>query len=335
VLGHGSTKSSLRNALPWLIVAACIALGYQTMRAPAPRQPDSAISFSAERAFEHIRAIAVEPHPMGSAANARVRAYIGETLVELGVDVEMQELVAPDYFGNGGPVAVVNVIGRISGTANSGAIALVAHYDTVPATTGANDNSTGVATLLETASALLAGPPPNNDVLLVFTDGEEPAPRPGAKAFVASFPALSEIGLVVNFEASGSGGASLLIETNGPDAWLTGELAGTGSKPAAFSFLTTPAGFWAISGATSTNFATPGQPACILPTYTVHPSITRRPTASMPPASGPSSITVIKPSGSHTASESTTSPSHRHREAPSSSLSGHSPLAIQHRGLFH
>lgn len=238
MLGHGSTKSSLRNALPWLIVAACIALGYQTMRAPTPRQPDSAIEFSAECAFEHVRAIAVEPHPMGSAANAQVRAYIGETLVELGVDVEMQELVAPDYFGNGGPVAVVNVIGRIPGTANSGAIALVAHYDTVPATAGANDNSTGVATLLETARALLAGPPLDNDVLLVFTDGEEPAPRPGAKAFVASFPAFREIGLVVNLEASGSRGASLLIETNGPDAWLIGELAGTGSKPAAFSFLT-------------------------------------------------------------------------------------------------
>lgn len=237
-MGYGSARSHLWNALPWLIVAACVALGYQAMRPPAPLRSDSAVDFSAERAFEHIRAIALGPHPMGTAANAEVRRYILATLDELGVEVELQTSVAPDFFGNGEPVDVVNVIGRIPGAASTAAIALVGHYDTVPTTAGANDNSSAVAALLETARALLAGAPLDNDVLLVFTDGEEPSPRYGSSAFVASSAAFSDIGLVVNFEASGGSGASILIETNGSESWLIGELAKIDSPPAAFSFLT-------------------------------------------------------------------------------------------------
>lgn len=238
VLGYGSAKSRLSNVLPWLIVAVCIAAGYRAMRPPAPRLPDSAIEFSAQRAFEHVRAIALEPHPMGTAANAEVRRYIVAALDELGVEVELQTSVAPDFFGNGEPVDVVNVIGRIPGAASTAAIALVGHYDTVPTTAGANDNSSAVAALLETARALLAGPPLDNDLLLVFTDGEEPSPRYGSSAFVARAAAFRDIGLVVNFEALGGSGASILVETNGSEAWLIGELAKIDSPPGAFSFLT-------------------------------------------------------------------------------------------------
>ena len=59
------------------------------------------------------------------------------------------------------------------------AVALVAHFDSDPTTPGANDDAAGVAAILETARVLLSGPPLRNDVILLFTDGEEPAPRFG------------------------------------------------------------------------------------------------------------------------------------------------------------
>lgn len=236
--GNPMTKQRMWRTLPWLVVAACAAISYQMMLPPPPVQSGSATEFSAGRALEHVRTIATEPRPMGSPANARVRNYIRDTLTELGVEVHTQEQVAPDYFGSGESITVANVIGRIPGSANTGAITLVAHYDTVPTTPGANDNSVAVATLLETARALLAGSPLDNDVLLLFTDGEEPAPRYGASAFVADSPVFGEIALVVNLEAIGGSGASLLVETSGPEAWLIGELARADSRPAAFSFLT-------------------------------------------------------------------------------------------------
>lgn len=133
---------------------------------------------------------------------------------------------------------MVNIIGRIPGTDSTAAVALMAHYDTVPTTPGANDNTTAVAALLETGRAILAGPPLRNDILLLFTDGEEPAPRYGATAFVAHNPAFRDIGIVVNLEASGGSGASLLAETSGPEGWLITGLAATDPHPAAFSLVT-------------------------------------------------------------------------------------------------
>lgn len=231
-------RAQLWKALPWLILVVAIAIGYQTMRPPSPAASEAATDFSADRAFAHVQAIAVEPHPMGSTAGAVVRAYITDTLGSMGIAVEAQTTNAPNYFYGGDSVPVVNVIGRIAGAADTGAIALVAHYDTVPTTTGANDNSAAVGTLLETARALLAGPPLDNDVMLIFTDGEEPSPRFGANAFVSGSSAVGEIGMVVNLEATGRTGASLLIQTSGPEAWLIDGLDRSQSPPAGFSFLT-------------------------------------------------------------------------------------------------
>jgi hypothetical protein len=232
-------SASLRKILPWFIIVLFAGLGYRSMLPPAPLPSNTpADQFSAERAMEHVAAIAAEPHPIGSAAIAAVRDYIVAELETLGIDVELQTINAPNYFGGGELVSVVNIIARIPGFASSKAIALMAHYDTVPATPGGNDNTAAVAALLETGRALLAGPPQRNDVILLFTDGEEPAPRFGATAFVSDHPAVRDIGLVVNLEAIGHSGASLLVETSGSEGWLIREFAAADSNPAAFSFLT-------------------------------------------------------------------------------------------------
>lgn len=234
------TQPAWFRILPWVIALLLIVLGLQ-LTSPRGVIPATAPEdvFSAERALTHVTRIAVEPHPMGSAQIESVRTYIIGYLTELGVEVETQTIRSPDYYGDAITVPVVNITGLIPGRRGDGdAVALVAHYDTVPATPGANDNSVAVAALLETARALMKSPRLENDILLLFTDAEEPAPRYGSRAFVDESPRFADIRLAVNFEAIGRTGASALVEVNGPGAWLINELATTGSRPAAFSFLT-------------------------------------------------------------------------------------------------
>ena len=225
--------------LPWVLVAILVAIGYRSVLPPAPLDADApAAEFSAARAFEHIATIAREPHPMGTPEIEEVRSYLVSELEGLGIEVDLQAIRSRNPFDGPAFVDVVNVIGRIPGTDSTKSIALMAHYDTVPTTPGANDNSASVAALLEAGRALLTGPPVRNDILLLFTDGEEPSPRFGSPAIVDGHPLMRDLGLVVNLEASGGRGAAILAETNGPQHWLIRELAAADSHPAAFSFVT-------------------------------------------------------------------------------------------------
>jgi len=192
--------------------------------------------FSAELAMEHVAAIAVEPHPLGSEAIGRVRTYIAEQLDSLGIEAEYQTRNIRNPYGAGELVSIVNVIGRIPGTASTGAIVMVAHHDTVPETPGGNDNSAAVAALLETARVLTSGSGVNNDVILLFTDAEEPYGRAGAKRFLED-AVRRDVRFVVNFEALGGSGPSLLAELSG-GGWVLAEFDAAVSHPAAFSFLT-------------------------------------------------------------------------------------------------
>src|SRR5690606_34437513 len=106
---------------------------------------------------------------------------------------------------------VDNVLARIPGARPDGALLLSAHYDSVPASPGASDDGAGVAAILETPGALLAGPPLARDTWLLLNDGEGLGLR-GARAF-AQEPEFARIAHVVNLEARGTTGPSLLIET--------------------------------------------------------------------------------------------------------------------------
>lgn len=191
-------------------------LATYALLAPAP-QPASAppTEFSALRAIEHSKATARVPHPMGTAANDKVRAYILRTLTEMGVEAE--ELPARRVSGRSCEVST-SVIGRIPGTANSKAFALMAHFDSVPFGPGASDDGAGMVTMLETARALKAGPPLKNDVLFFFTDGEESS-MVGVRAVMAS-PQADKVGMIVNFEARGTSGPSVMFETSPGNGWL-------------------------------------------------------------------------------------------------------------------
>ncbi|WP_437670819.1 M20/M25/M40 family metallo-hydrolase [Sorangium sp. So ce131] len=205
---------------------------------PPPVVPASAAPevFSAERARVHLERIAAEPRPTGSAGHRRARDYLLAELARLGVEAEVQSTsVLSRMWGLPYDAAhVENIVARLRGADSTRAVALVAHYDSVPGSPGAGDDGSGVAALLEALRALKSGAPLRNDVLLLFTDAEEGGVL-GGKAFMDEHPLRGEVGVALNFDARGAGGVVAMFETGPGDAWPVRELAGAAPYPVASS----------------------------------------------------------------------------------------------------
>jgi len=221
-----------------LVIAAAALAGMSSLAMPAVVPVSApAREFSAERAMEHIRAISQAPHRTGSLENARVRDYIISQLEALGLSPEIQQTTAvmPPEGSSIMASTVYNIIVRIPGTNSSGAILLDAHHDTRPTTPGATDCGSCVAALLETARALQAGPPLQNEVILLFADNEERGPA-GAAAFIEQHAWASEVRQVLNFDGMGRTGPSVMIQTGPDSGWLVREWSRTASLPVAQSW---------------------------------------------------------------------------------------------------
>ncbi|MGB6960799.1 MAG: M20/M25/M40 family metallo-hydrolase [Candidatus Acidiferrum sp.] len=196
----------------FVLLAAAVCAVHEGVPAPLPESSPQDV-FSAERALVYLNAFATAPHPIGSPEHDRVRDYLVSRLTALDVAPEIQLAtgVTPRYEVAG---TVENIVARLKGTSGAtDAVALVAHYDSVPAGPGAGDDGAGVAALLETLRALRAEPPLRNDVIFLFTDGEEDGLL-GASAFAAENPAAKDVRVAVNFEARGNSGESQMFETS-------------------------------------------------------------------------------------------------------------------------
>lgn len=186
----------------------------RVVRPPAPVPASAADSvFSAERAMVHVARIAQGPHPMGTEEHDRVRDYILAQLASLGVKSEVQTTTAigTRYQAAG---RVQNILGYLPGRASNGkAVLLMVHYDGVEAGPAAADDGAGVGALLETLHALrMRKTPLRNDIIALFTDGEE-AGLLGAAAFVREHPRAKDVAVALNFEARGTSGRSYMFET--------------------------------------------------------------------------------------------------------------------------
>jgi MFS family permease len=200
--------------------ASITALAVLSVRAMHPPQPVPATApenqFSAERALIHVREIASVPHALGSPANAAARNYLIAQLSQLGLRPQIFSSIGIDPTSRLIVAGKTNdIVGRLPGTASGPAILLMAHYDSVYRAPGAGDDASGVASILEILRALKHGPPIQRDVIVLLTDGEE-AGLLGAEAFAHSHPWMKDVGLILNFEARGNSGPSLLFET-GPN----------------------------------------------------------------------------------------------------------------------
>jgi hypothetical protein len=194
--------------------------------------------FSAARAMEQLKIITQKPHPVGSQAIREVRDYIFDQLKTIGLSPEIQKAsVFKTLKGRVIGATVNNVIAKIPGTSSTKAIALDAHYDSMPTTPGASDCGSCIVTLLETARALKAGPPLKNDIIFVFTDIEEFGPALGAQAFFKEHRWAKDISIVLNFEGIGRTGPSVMYETGPSSNWLVKAFGQTVTHPVAQSWL--------------------------------------------------------------------------------------------------
>lgn len=226
----GSVLLLLLAGVSWLAVA----LVRPPEPVPASAPPES---FSAERAMEHVRALASEPRPVGSAAHDRARDYVLEGLRALGLEAHVQRGVGRSLSGRAFGT-VENVVARLPGSGaggDDGAVLLLAHYDSVAAGPGASDDAVGVAVILETLRALRSGGAPARDVIALVTDAEE-AGLLGADAFVQEHPWAGDVGVVLNFEARGTRGPSLMFETGAGNRALIDRFAAAAPYPAAASY---------------------------------------------------------------------------------------------------
>ena len=208
------------------------------LQAPPKAAPESAppADFSSARAMNQLQTIARNPHPIASNEHAEVRRFIVERLAATGLTAEIQERTAVTRSGGGPFVAgtVRNIIARLKGTSHTKAVVIVGHYDSAATSRGASDDGSAVAAMLETARALTVGPRLKNDVIFLFTDGEE-AGLLGAKAFIDDPVWRQDIGLALNFEARGNSGPSYMFETSPNNRWLVEEFAKAASYPLASS----------------------------------------------------------------------------------------------------
>ena len=221
-----------------LIVGAWIAFTDQQLPEPTPVSAP-ATSFSGERAFADVTLMAAEPHPVGSVQNIRVRDAVIGRLAELGLSPEIRpgtgvqlSRYATDRVSAG---YIENVVGVLPGKdRRAPAVALMAHYDSVPASPGAADDIMGVAAILETVRAIKARGTPARDVMVVITDGEE-AGLLGANHFFRRDALARRIGLTLNVEARGGSGRVQMFQTSQQNGQIIDLYQRTAARPASSS----------------------------------------------------------------------------------------------------
>ena len=236
----GSLSTELRNPaglltflflLFWLVLCLYQESPPAVVAANAP-----AAEFASGRAVSHLQVLANQPHPIGSTEHGVVRDYIFNTLAADGLRPAIQTTTAVNRDADSILLAgtIQDVMARLPGTSNTRALLIAAHYDSKAQSFGASDDGAGVAAMLETLRALKSGPPLRNDVIFLFTDCEEEGLL-GSNAFINEHPWARDVGMVLNFEARGSSGPSIMFETSRDNGWLVQEFAKAAPHPVANS----------------------------------------------------------------------------------------------------
>ncbi|HIG88314.1 MAG TPA: M20/M25/M40 family metallo-hydrolase [Planctomycetes bacterium] len=201
---------------PVVFLAVVVFCGLLTSAlAKLPRPLDHRVDkelFSAGRALRSLEHLlgSEGAHPSGSLAAERVRTHLAAELLRKGWQPEEQVLSLATTWATG---TVHNWTVEIEGRdPDAGWIMLLAHTDSVAAGPGVADDLSGVALVIEAARALCARGQPERGLLLVFTDAEEDG-LCGAEAFAAQDPRLGDVLCVLNVEARGCRGPSIMFQT--------------------------------------------------------------------------------------------------------------------------
>ena len=157
---RGASVGPLRSGMPLACLLAIVTAALVLRPGQhAPQPPRGPADFSLDRARAHLDVIAATTHPVGTAAHEGVQHYLQEQLTALGLQPIVQDALDTRRVRAGvfDVVRVRNVMAKLSGQASTGAVVLVAHYDSALTSPGAADDGAGVAAVLETARALSQG----------------------------------------------------------------------------------------------------------------------------------------------------------------------------------
>jgi hypothetical protein len=140
-----------------------------------------------QRLMDDVRTLCAHPHrAVGGRGHAAAGEYLARRFAELGLAPYVGDAYALPYASAG--TRFENLVGVAPGRDPTAAPVLVAaHYDTVPATPGADDNAAAVAIALEVAKRWRAVPGARPLIVACF-DAEEPpyfhTPAMGSTRFV-------------------------------------------------------------------------------------------------------------------------------------------------------
>jgi hypothetical protein len=214
--GPARLRTWLARLVMFLALAAVAGVSAWQILPPNPEPSASQITFSTDRAMQDLEVVAAEPHPIGSPAQDVVRDYIVAQAAELGLQAEVQT----DAVTGGD-----NVIVRLPGTNDDDLDVLVTgHYDSAPGSPGAGDNGVSVVAMLEAMRVISADDPLPNDVVFLFTDGEERG-QTGIASFLADYPAADQIAVSFVFDSMPDSSGTEMHTTTPGDAWLVDEVA--------------------------------------------------------------------------------------------------------------
>ena len=142
--------------LPALIAAVSVATATGQ---PAPPSPAQAYTFAVQLAN-------AGPRPAGGPAERRAHRRIAARFRAAGLRVGSERFPVPGKGASRDVIAIRDTPARCL-------VIAMAHADTVPPAPGADDNASGVGTLVALAPALANGPAPKCDTWLVATGAEE------------------------------------------------------------------------------------------------------------------------------------------------------------------
>ena len=142
--------------LPALIAAVSVAAA---TGATAPPSPAQAYAFAVQLAN-------AGPRPAGGPAERRAHQRIAARFRAAGLRVGSERFAVPGKGASRDVIAIRDTPARCL-------VIAMAHADTVPPAPGADDNASGVGTLVALAPALAKGPAPACDMWLVATGAEE------------------------------------------------------------------------------------------------------------------------------------------------------------------
>ncbi|PZO02528.1 MAG: peptidase M28 [Alphaproteobacteria bacterium] len=213
------------RTLPFAALLLMTACAMPAVQAPAVQATAPAAESQLMADLRILSADDMEGRDTGAPGGERARAYIVARLEAMGVAPSSMGRLQP-FEAQGrtreGPRTFngINVLGLIPGTrVGDRYIVVTAHYDHVGVNdgqiyNGADDNASGVATMLELARRLKAEAPEHSVIFVAF-DGEERG-LIGARHFVEAPPVpLSSIALNLNFDMTAR------AETDGK-LWVTG-----------------------------------------------------------------------------------------------------------------